>query len=208
MKTLEQGKQRIQKICDIIKEETLQPAKQEAEQIIAAAKERAQSILEEAEREAEKIHGDVREKIEQERHMFHSSLVQASKQTITLLKQEIEQKLFNQSIKELLQKNPDESKLAAKLIEAVVKAIEKDGISADLSIAISQSLSAQEVNSLLGEHILSMLREKGVQLGNFAGGIQVKLHDKKMMLDLSDKVLTELLANYVRKDFRKWIFAE
>ncbi len=208
MKTLELGKQRIQKICDIIKEETLEPAKSEAAQIIAAANERAQAIIEEAEKQAEKIHGDVRETIEQERHIFQSSLVQASKQSVTLLKQEIESKLFNKSIKEIVEKHPEESKLAAKLTDAIVKAIEKDGVSADFSVAVAHSLSVKEVNAMLTEHILSKLREKSVTLGNFASGIQVKLHDKKMTLDISDKVLTELVANYVRKDFRKWIFGE
>lgn len=208
MKTLEQGKQRIKKICDIIKEETLEPARQEAAGIIAAAQERAQAIIADAEKQVEKIHGDVRETIEQERRIFHSSLVQASRQTLTLLKQEIEKNLFSQSIQEIQEKHPAEATLAAKLTEAIVKAIDRDGISADFSVAVSKSLSAKEVNAVLSEHILSRLREKSVTLGNFASGIQVTLHDKKMMLDISDKVLKDLLANYVRKDFRKWIFAE
>lgn len=196
------------KICDIIKEETLEPAKQEADKIIASAKERAQAIIDEAEKQAERVHGEVRETIEQERNIFHSSLTQASKQTITQLKQQIEKKLFNQTIQEQVEKHPDEGKLAAKLVEAVVKAIDKEGISADLSVAIAKTLSAKEVNALLGDEILKKLREKSVTLGDFASGIQVKLHDKRMTLDMSDKVLTELIAQYVRKDFRKWIFVE
>ena len=170
MKSLEQGKQKIQRICDIIKEETLEPAKQEAEKIVAQARERAQAIVEEAEKQAERIHGEVRETIEKERHIFHSSLVQASKQSISLLKQEIEQKLFNQTIRDHIEKHPDEATLAAKLIDAVVKAIEKEGLSADLSVAVSHTLPAKEVNALIGSEILAKLREKSVTLGNFALG--------------------------------------
>lgn len=208
MKTLEQGKQKIQKICDVIKEETLEPARKEAATIISQAEERARTIIEEAEKQAERTQGEVRQTLEQERHIFQSSLVQASRQTITMLKQEIENKLFNSTIKELVENHPDDSKLAAKLVEAIVKAIDKEGISTDLSAAVSKSLPAKEVNALLSEQILAKLKEKSVVLGDFASGVQVKLHDKRMTLDISDKVLTELLANYVRKDFRKWIFAE
>ncbi|MCE5318233.1 MAG: V-type ATP synthase subunit E [Parachlamydia sp.] len=208
MKTLEQGKQKIQKICEVIKEETLEPARKEAETIVSQAEERARAIIADAEKQAERTQGEVRQTLEQERHIFQSSLQQASKQTITMLKQEIENKLFNSSIKDVVEKHPEESKLAAKLTEAIVKAIDRDGVSADFSVAVSQALSAKEVNALLSEQILAKLKEKSVVLGNFASGVQVKLHDKKMTLDLSDKVLTELLANYVRKDFRKWIFAQ
>lgn len=208
MKTLEQGKQKIQKICDVIKEETLEPARKEAAMIISQAEERARSIIEEAEKQAERTHGEVRKTLEQERHIFQSSLVQASRQTLTMLKQEIENKLFNSTIKDVVDNHPDESKLAAKLTEAIVKAIEEEGVSADFSVAVSKSLPAKDVNALLSEHILAKLKEKGVVLGDFAAGVQVKLHDRKMTLDISDKVLKELLANYVRKDFRKWIFAE
>lgn len=208
MKTLEQGKQKIQKICDVIKEETLEPARKEAATIISQAEERARTIIEEAEKQAEKTQGDVRQTLEQERHIFQSSLVQASRQTITMLKQEIENKLFNTTIKDLVENHPDDAKLAAQLTEAIVNAIDEEGVSTDLSVAVSKSLPAKEVNALLSEHILAKLREKGVVLGDFAAGVQVKLHDKKMTLDISDKVLRELLANYVRKDFRKWIFAE
>ena len=44
----------------------------------------------------------------------------------------------------------------------LVKAIEKDGVSTKLSAVIPQSVSAKEVNSLLGEGILKKLKEKGV----------------------------------------------
>ena len=75
-----------------------------------------------------------------------------------------------------------------------------------MSAIIPQSVSAKEVNRFLGEGILNRLKEKSVELGEFAGGAQVKLHDKKMTIDITDKSLMELLSGYVRKDFRKLLF--
>ena len=44
MKGFETGKDKVKKICDVLKKETLEPAKEEAERIIAAAKLRGKRI--------------------------------------------------------------------------------------------------------------------------------------------------------------------
>ena len=55
--------------------------------------------------------------------------------------------------------------------------------------------------------VVQALKERSVVLSDLAGGIQLKLHDKKMTIDLSDEALKELLATYIaRKDFRKLLF--
>jgi len=59
---------------------------------------------------------------------------------------------------------------------------------------------------LLTHQVLNRLREKSVVLNGFDGGIQVKLHEQKMTLDLTDEALIELLQRYLRKDFRDLLF--
>ena len=48
MKELETGKNKIQKICDVLRNETLDPAKQEAREIIENAHIQAAKIIEDA----------------------------------------------------------------------------------------------------------------------------------------------------------------
>ena len=96
-------------------------------------------------------------------------------------------------------------KVVAKLVEVVIEAIEREGISADLSAIVCNSVSVKEVNAFLLDNMINKLREKSVVLGNFAGGIQVKLHDKQMILDISDEALVNLLNSY-RKGFRDLLF--
>ena len=48
MKGLESGKDKIQKICDALRKETLEPAKQEAREIVENAHMQASEIVTEA----------------------------------------------------------------------------------------------------------------------------------------------------------------
>ena len=98
--------------------------------------------------------------------------------------------------------------LIANLISSLVKAVEQEGLSTDISALIPKGVSPQQVNQLLGQEILKKIKDNSVSIGGFAGGAQVKLIDKRLTLDISDQTLVEYLRNYVRKDFRKLIFAD
>lgn len=203
----ETGEDKIKQICDSLRKETLEPAKQEAEAIIAEAKAKAAQIVKEAEAEAERIFSQTKAEIEQERNVFQSSLAQAAKQSLETLRQEVEKKLFNQELDEVICKEAAKPDVIANLIRAIVEAVEKTGIDADLEAVIPQSVSPKEVSGLLGEKILEKLKGDKVSVGTFEGGAQVRLLGNKMTIDITDDSLKDLMASYIRKDFRKMIFA-
>lgn len=206
MKGTETGKDKVKKICDILRRDTLVPAKQEAEEMIRSAKEKASEIVNEARIEAEKIREAARQEVAREKNIFQSSLGQACKQALESLKQGIEEKLFNQELTRLIGKQTQDPKVLAELIEAVVRAIEKEGTDVDLSVVIPASIPARSVNLLLAKETLDRLKENSVLVGSVTGGIQVKLHKDDITLDISDTALKELVARYIRKDFRELIF--
>jgi V/A-type H+-transporting ATPase subunit E len=207
MDDLETGKDKIKKICEILKNESIEPAKQEAQRIIDEAGEHAHEMIREAEKKAVSIIEEGRKKMEKERALFNASLTQAGKQALENLRQEIEKSLFNKEISSFVEKTTSDEKVASSLIAALVNAIEKEGTSADFSALIPRSLPADKVNQLLAKDILEKLREKSVVIGDFMSGVQIKLHDKEMTLDLSDSALKELLGKYLRKDFRQFLFS-
>lgn len=207
MKTLDHGKDKIKKICAAIRDETLEPAKKEGEEIIREAHKKADLIIAEAQTQANSLLQEAKKAIEQERNVFNSSLLQGAKQSLEALRQSIEQKLFNQQLQTLLEAQTNDPKVVANLITAIVNGIEKDGLAADLTAIIPRTVTAREVNILLTEEILKKLREKSVTIGNFTGGAQVKMNERKITVEITDESLKELLAGYVRKDFRKMIFA-
>lgn len=53
MKGTDTGSERVKKICDVLRRETLEPARQEAEEIVLEARRQATSILEEAKQTVE-----------------------------------------------------------------------------------------------------------------------------------------------------------
>jgi V/A-type H+-transporting ATPase subunit E len=205
MKTLEESSKKIKDICDKLKAEAIEPAKKEAEAILEEARLRAQQIIEEAEKQAKKTLADAKKAIEQERNVFQSFMAQTAKQTVESLRQQIEKRFFKDELYRLIDKQTADPKLLAKIVEVIINAIKKDGLSADFSAIIPKEIPAKEVNTFLGENTLSQLREKGVVLGDIQGGVQVKLHDKKLMIDLSDDALIDLLNTY-RKGFRELLF--
>jgi V/A-type H+-transporting ATPase subunit E len=206
MKGLETGKDKVKKICDLLKRETLEPAQIEAQDILEAAKSHSEEIIAEAHRKAEEMHQIAHQEIQQQKAVFQASLSQACRQTLDSLKEKIEQKLFNPALSQLILKPMQDPKIAAKLIEVVVQALKKEGIESDLSAAISSAVSAREVNTILAVEILEKLKEKSVLISPIGGGIEVKIIDQNMTIDLSDTAFKELIASYIRKDFRNLIF--
>lgn len=206
MKNLEKGQEKIEKICEVLRKETIEPAQKEASRIVEEAKKEANQIIEEAEKQANALIEKAKNDIEQERNVFHSSLLQASKQSLEALRQDIEHRLFNTQLDSLLQNETKDPQVIASLINAIVKAIEKEGISTDIEAVIPASVSPREVNQMLLDGVKKQLKQQSVNVGKFKGGAQVKILDKKMTIDISENSLMELLASFVRKDFRKLIF--
>jgi V/A-type H+-transporting ATPase subunit E len=205
---METGKDKVKKICDVLRRETLEPANREAEEIIAKAEQQSIEIIEKARQSVEKMEIEARQEIERQRNIFQSSLTQACKQALDSLKQEIEEKLFNQELLRLITKQMQEPKVLADLIQAVVKALEEEGIEANLSVYIPAAIPARSINTLLAQGILNKLKEKSVLLGHLTGGIEVKLHQEKITVDISATALKEIVASYIRKDFREILFGK
>ncbi len=207
MKSLEKGQDKIQAICDRLKRQTLEPAEEEAQRIVAEAKKQRDEIISEGEKHAQGLIKQAKGEIEQQRNVFYSLLQQASKQAIESLRQEVEHRFFNQELQSILEKELAHPPIIAQIINGIVQAVEKEGLETDLTPVIPRLVSAEEVIRLLVDKVRKRLKEKPLEIGNFSGGAQVKLVGKKITIDLTDQAIKELLASYMRKDFRKMIFA-
>jgi V/A-type H+/Na+-transporting ATPase subunit E len=206
MKGLEKGKDKVKKICDVLRRETIEPAKLEADEILEIARLKAGEIVEEAKKQSQQLLALAKTQIEKERAILQSSLAQACKQTLEVLKQNIEEKLFDRELNRVIAKPLQDPAVLTKLISTIVAALEKEGIGADLSVYIPAVAPAREINELLGRQILDKLKEKSILVGPFAGGVEVKLHKENITIDITDHAVGELVANYIRKDFREMVF--
>lgn len=208
MKNLESAEDKVQQICEALRHETLEPAKLEAQNLIAEAKVERDNILRRAEEEAEALIAKTRKRLAQEKEVYQTSLRQAAKQSMESLRQKIEKRLFNQELESFIQQHLESKKVVAQFVDAIVKAIEKDGLDADLEVSVPKSVNPKELSALLAESTLKKLKDHPIKVGDFAGGAQVKLHDKRMTIDLTEDAIKQLMTSFLREDFRALFFEE
>lgn len=208
MKPTETGKDKVKKICEVLRKETLEPAQKEAYELLKKSREEAEGLIAAARKEAEALRTDARKEIDRKKAVFDASLKQAGQQAVESLKQTIMQRLFNPILGELVSKPLLEPKILAKLIDTIIEAIEKQGLEGDISAFVAAAIPVREVAALLAQKVLERLREKGVLAGGFAGGVEIKLHKTNITLDMSEQAVRDLLSNFVRKDFREVLFGE
>lgn len=206
MKNLETGKNKIQKICDTIRKETLEPIKQEARELIENARLQAAEIIREAEKKAENLHKSADAEIKEKKRILESSLALSCRQAIEMLKQKIEEELFNKELAETVSKETGKPELIVRWIESFVRSLEEQGIEEDFEVLIPKEITARSINTLLGQKILDRLSHRSVQLGDFHGGVQIKMKGRKITVDISDQVVREVIASYIRRDFRDLLF--
>lgn len=208
MKTLEKGQDKIKKIADELRHQTLEPAQKMALEIVQNAQKESEEIIQTGRAQAEKLIASAKQTNAHERKVFQSALTQSFKQAFDMLKQEIETKLFNDQLSAELEKNAGNPQVIAQLINAIVQAIEKEGISSDIGVTIPQKTDAKAVSTLLAKGVLEKLKGAPIDLGSFASGVQVRLKDRKMTLDITDKTLKEIIGRFVPSTFHDIIFGE
>ncbi len=206
MKNLESGKDKIQKICDAIRKETIEPAKQEVRELLENARSQAAEIVREARQQAEIIQKEARLAIEEKQKVAQASLTLACRQTVETLKQKIEQKLFSEALAEMVAKEMSSPQLIVELIQSFMRSLEEQGIEEDFEVLIPKSMQPRSISSLLAKNVLERLKNHTVELGSFDGGVQIRMAGRQITIDISDKVVKELVAGYIRKDLRELVF--
>lgn len=203
---METGKDKIQRICDALRKETLEPAQQEAREILENARLQAEEIRRDAEGEYQKRIDRAESEMEERKKRLHSSLQMACRQALEELKGKIEERLFNRHLSEVVARELKDPEVIGSVLNAVIQALKTHGFDESLVAVISKQVAPRAVSAFLAKGLLEQLKEKPIELGDFAGGAQVKLEGSRITVDLSDVALRELIASYVRRDFRDLLF--
>ncbi|MCH9630382.1 MAG: V-type proton ATPase subunit E [Chlamydiia bacterium] len=206
MEVLDSGQDKVKKICDALRKETLDPAKKEAKGIVDKAILEAEKIVHRAKEDAESIYEDNKKKMKQERNVLQSSLNLACRQSVEALRQEIEENLFNRSLAREFKEKASTEEVVVSFINVIVKAVEKEGLKGDLEITIPKHLSKETVASQLAANAVDRLKESSLVLGDRLSGIEVKLKKEHLTIEMSDQTLMSLFSRFVREEFRSLLF--
>jgi len=204
MADLESGSDKVKKICDILKKETLDPAQAEAQKILSEAHTEKERILSEAKAQASDKLKECQAEIERERTHFQTAMKMAKEQAVATLQEQVVKELFRPTLKESVKEGLSDPSLIAKIITALVTAIEKEGTHSDLTAAISESISKEALLSHLQEKVVARLKEiKSVPL---EGGASVKIEDDNISLEMTLDAVESLLMTYIQEDIRDFLY--
>lgn len=207
MKGLETGKDKIQKICDILRNDTLEPAKQEAREIVENGQLQAAEIVAEAQKKADALILAAKGEIEERQKVFQASLQLACRQGVELLKQKIEQQLFDSQLSDLVLKELGDPKIVAHLIQSFLRVMEEKGVEEEFVAIIPKEISPRAINAMLASEILEKLQKHTVVVGDFVGGVKIQLKGRQITIDITDTAVREIIAQYIRRDFREMVFS-
>ena len=202
------GDERLAAICQMIRNETLDPAKEEAEHIKHAAEREAVHIRSEAKRHAEQMLHDTRTLLKDEREAFDASLEQAARQTVSLLKEKIERALFNPSFDRYLSSEFHDEKKTSELLELVIEQIKKEGLDGDLSVWLGKRLSKESILKNLSAEASEQISNNKLFAGEQNYGIVVKINDRHLSIEITPEGLKEMMSGFLRPDFRSILFNE
>jgi V/A-type H+/Na+-transporting ATPase subunit E len=206
MTDLKSGKDKIQSICDELRKNTLEPAHKQAQEIIENAEVEAALMINNAREHLEEMKRAADQAMQQKTEALQASLQTSCRQAIDRLKASIEQKILFHGLIEMVSEELSNSSLIANWINHFMKILEEKGIDEEITVTIPSTLSPRLINSLLVRHFLEHLKDKTVVLGDFAGGVKMKLHNRRITIDISDQAVRELIAETIRHDFRDFVF--
>lgn len=208
MKGLDTGQEKLQKICDALKKETLDPAKQEAKEIVENAHLEAEEILQKAKKQADKKLKEAEELIEEKRRVLQASLELSSRQALETLKQKIEEELFQSELSALIEKQMGDPKWIAEILNTLFEILEKRGEESNFFVEIPKTITPDSIISHLVKKVKEKWEGKVAALGGFQGGVKISSKAGAFTIDITDQALKELVGNYIRRDFRHFIFQE
>ena len=197
---------KVQKICDMLRLQTLKPAQKEAEEIIQKAEEKAKNIIEEAEKNIKQLQEEGIKNRNQQLQSFKTSLMLAAKQAIEMLKQKIDEKLFSDALNDIIKKEFSQKDVVMSLVEAIINSIKTEGIEGDIKLFLPKHFNKDEFINVLMKKIKIKLTENDVKIEDFQAGAKIKLVKDKIILDISDEAIQELLSEYMHEDYRNVFF--
>lgn len=202
------GDERLAAICQVIRNETLEPALQEAESIKAAAEREATRIRTEAKQQADRMLQELRSNLREERAAFDASLEQSSRQVIGIIKERVEKALFNPELDRYLNDEFSSERKTAKLLDLLIDELQKEGIEGDICVWIGKNLSKDVLVEHLGKAALKHLPKEGLYVGEQPYGFVLQVKSKHLSVEITPESLKEMLAGFIRSDFRKFFFSE
>jgi V/A-type H+-transporting ATPase subunit E len=201
---------KLQELTDKLYVEGLSKGKQEAEEMVAKAGKEAAEIISKAKDEYSKIISKANKDAEDIRLKMEMEVKMASRQSLTALKNQIENSIvangFNKPVSEIT----DKTSFLKSLIEAAIASFNpKGGDSVSLSLLLPEN-KRNELDSFLKSEVISQLKG-GINIvfdNKITTGFKIGPKEEGYHISFTDKDLQQLFSEYLKPKTREFLFAE
>lgn len=207
----------VEALIDRLRNEGVNSGRTQADQIVQEAEERADSIIKQAEKQAAQMVKQAREESHNLERAANQALEVAFRDTVLALKSQLTQR-FTGEVQRLVGNETEKPELLKKLILEVVGSVKETVTEADqVEVLLPRrvegleelSRNPEELKQGILTHFIrlitqDMLRE-GVSFGiskDNKGGLQLRLIDQEVVLDLSDAAIAEVILEHLQPRFR------
>jgi len=206
MTQIDTGNEKVKKICDLIKTQTLDPAKEEAKKIVLHAKKDAEKIIADAEEKARLILEQAQNECESKRKLLESSLRLAAKQAVSSLKQQITEELFSKPFAHSLKMETSKPSFIAKAIEISLQSIFKNIPDDELLFELPKTVSPEQILQELSSEARERVKKSQIEMGAFQGGVVIHYNKENIAIDLTDNAANQLLSRYIAQPMQQYLF--
>lgn len=201
---------KLQELTDRLYQEGLSKGRQEADQLLEKARKEAQEIVAKAQEEAEAIRSDAEKRAVKIRTMVQGDIKMASTQTISALKQEVENMVITKAVAGPVDAALSDEGFVKDLIAMVVRAFNAanpDGMGLDV---ILPTAAQHELEKAFDNEVIRNL-DKGIEVKNVKGlanGFKIGPRNGGYVLSFTADDFTNLIGEYLRPATRKILFGE
>ncbi|MCH9611703.1 MAG: hypothetical protein S4CHLAM102_01730 [Chlamydiia bacterium] len=198
--------QAVNRIVDQIRNDTLNPAKEEAQKIVDAAKVKAQEIIDAAKSQAEDVLKRTEEENAKQENVLKVALDLASKQAIARVKQIITEQLFSPELRKEIATPLNNAEMMVRLVDAIVEGNQRGEADRPISLFVSEAIDKEQFAKNLAKNTLDALGNEPVKLADVKAGVEVEFQKEDYSIVISDEQIKQLLAEYIASDLREFVF--
>ena len=198
---------KLQELTDKLYNEGLAKGRQDADNLLEQARIQAGEIVAEAKAKADAIVEDARRESEELKTRVEGDVKMASAQTVSALRQQIEQMISTKTVGAAVDAALADGKLVGKLIGTIAGAFDPSQGQKSLEVILPESQKASLESSL--QQSIGGELAKGLTFGfsdDVAAGFRIVPKDGGYYLDFTDESFKALLGEYLRPATKKILF--
>lgn len=201
---------KLQELTDKLYNEGLSKGKQEADEMLAKAKKEAAEIISNAREEYGKIVSEANREAADIKHKIESEIKMAFRQSLTTLKNQIENTLISNSVNKPITAVTENSALIKELITTAIASFNPKGSdSVSLSLLLPEN-KRSELEGFIQNDIAKQLKA-GIEVGfdkKLQNGFKIGPKNEGYHISFTDKDLQQLFSEYLKPKTREFLFTE